>query len=174
MTKLVYSSFPSFAYWLVEVFKRNVFLWSVNYTSQKKKQVSKIWTAGDKKRESKEPVFSSSRITISWRQTAAVPFSQAMWSSGFLRPCTLSWISASWLAPVSGGLCNLGDTQAKQSTSDWLNSSSIAVVTNHKLSGFKQHKCITSQFYRLEVRHGSHRAQIKVVAEPCSLSEVLR
>lgn len=42
MINLAYSSFPSFAYWLVEVFKRNVFLWSVNYTSLKTKQVSKI------------------------------------------------------------------------------------------------------------------------------------
>ena len=50
----------------------------------------------------------------------------------------------------------------------------MAIVTNyHKLSGLKQHKWITSQFYKLEVQHGSHWTKIKVEAELSSILEVL-
>lgn len=50
---------------------------------------------------------------------------------------------------------------------------SIAALTNeHKLSGLK-HKFPLSQFYRSEIWHGSHWAQIKVLAVLCYFLEVL-
>lgn len=82
------TSFPSFAYCLVEMSKRNVFLWNVNYISLKKKgeersgQNMNSW--GVKKRKSNKPSSAAAGQQVAGNRQQLKPFSQATWSLGCL------------------------------------------------------------------------------------------
>lgn len=81
-----------------------------------------MWTAGDKKRQSNKH---SSAAAAAEQQLAGdkQQLSSPARPRGYQvasDPPPTSWIYGSCLAPVSGGICNLHNTQAKQSIFDYL------------------------------------------------------